>query len=362
MASPWLTCCLEKGMTRKFAALSDFLTADYDTIIDVRAPSEFATDHVPGAINLPVLSDCERAEVGTIYKQVSPFAARKLGAALVARNAADHIAGPLAEKEGAWRPLVYCWRGGQRSNSFASILAQIGWRVDVVEGGYKAWRRLVLEALHKGRVPHRIVLLDGNTGTAKTEILARVAALGGQVLDLEALARHRGSIFGEMGDQPAQTGFESALVADLLRLDPARPVLIEAESSRVGQVSVPPALWSAMCAAPRIEVTAPLSARAWYLSETYGDLASDAGWLEARLDQLVSLQGHARVDAWQKMAQAGAFSDLAGALMAEHYDPRYAKSRARHAPEIAATVALADMSATDFDRAAEIIFNFMSCA
>ena len=145
-----------------------------------------------------VLDDAERAEVGTIYKQVSPFTARKVGAALVAANAARHLQGPLADKPGGWRPLVYCWRGGQRSGSFASILAQIGWRVETIAGGYKAWRGLVVEALYDQPFPCPVVVLDGNTGSAKTEILNMLPGLGVQVLDLEGLARHRGSLFGAM--------------------------------------------------------------------------------------------------------------------------------------------------------------------
>jgi tRNA 2-selenouridine synthase len=346
-------------MSIAFSSVRQFLDAPFDTVIDVRAPSEFAEDHVPGAINLPVLSDAERAVVGTVYKQQSPFLARKLGAALVARNAADHIEGPLADKEGGWQPLVYCWRGGQRSNSFAIILRQIGWRVEVVEGGYKSWRKAVIGMLHDAPLPHRFVLIDGNTGTAKTDLLQRVAARGGQVLDLEGIANHRGSIFGGMGDQPAQKGFESRLAAALARLDPARRVLVEAESSRIGALSVPPSIWAAMCAAPRIEVSAELSARARYLAEAYADLVEDAELMAARLDQLIPLQGHARVEAWREMAAKGDFVDLAGALMAQHYDPRYEKSRARHAPEVRARVDLGDMSAAAREGAAARIADLL---
>ncbi|SFI62435.1 tRNA 2-selenouridine(34) synthase MnmH [Celeribacter neptunius] len=342
-------------MSISFPTVSDLLSAPFDTIIDVRAPSEFAEDHLPGAINLPVLDDEERARVGTIYTQQSPFLARKLGAALVARNAASHIEGPLADKEGGWRPLVYCWRGGQRSNSFAVILKQIGWRVEVLDGGYKSWRRMVIDMLHDTALPHRLVLIDGNTGTAKTDILKRAAARGAQVLDLEGLANHRGSIFGGMGDQPAQKGFESRLAVALSRLDPARPVLVEAESSRIGSVSVPARLWEAMCAAPRIEVTAQLSCRARYLSEAYSDLVEDLSMTEALLQQLIPLQGYERVDAWSDMARRGDFVDLAGALMALHYDPRYEKSRARHGAEVIKSVDLCDMSAAALDAAAREI-------
>lgn len=351
---------LKNHMSSSFPSVNDVLNADFDTIIDVRAPSEFAEDHISGAINLPVLDDAERARVGTIYTQQSPFLARKLGAALVARNAAAHIEGPLAEKEGGWRPLVYCWRGGQRSNSFAIILRQIGWRVEVLDGGYKTWRRLVISMLHDTPLPHRLVLIDGNTGTAKTDLLHRVRALGGQVLDLEGLANHRGSIFGPMGGQPAQKGFESRLAEALSRLDPARPVLVEAESSRIGEVTLPARLWRAMCAAPRIDVRASLPARARYLAEAYADLTEDVPKMQARLDQLIPLQGHERVKTWREMAEEGAFAALAEALMGQHYDPRYEKSRARHAPDVIAEFDLGDLSIGARNDVAERIVSLLN--
>lgn len=192
-------------MAITLSSLTQIAALGFDDIIDVRSPAEFAEDHIPGAINLPVLDDAERARVGTIYKQDSPFRARKIGAALVAANAARHLQGPLAERPGGWQPLVYCWRGGQRSGSFASILSQIGWRVELVSGGYKAYRSLVVAALYDQPFPCPVILLDGNTGSAKTELLHRLAARGVQVLDLEGLANHRGSLFGAMaGGQPSQ--------------------------------------------------------------------------------------------------------------------------------------------------------------
>ena len=178
-------------MALSFETLRDLLDHGYDTVIDVRSPAEYAEDHIPGAINLPVLDNEERARVGTIYKQQSPFLARKLGAALVFRNAAAHVEGPLAHHDGAWRPLVYCWRGGQRSGSMTWMLQQIGWRAEVIAGGYRTYRRLVHDILYDTPLPHRLILLDGYTGTAKTEILHHLAGLGTQVLDLEGLAEQR---------------------------------------------------------------------------------------------------------------------------------------------------------------------------
>ena len=170
-----------------------------DTIIDVRAPAEYAEDHLPGAINLPVLSDAERDKVGTIYKQASPFDARKIGGALVARNIATHLRGALADKDGAWQPLIYCWRGGQRSSAFATILDQVGWRVKLLQGGYQSYRREIVQMLYKTPLPHRLMLISGSTGTAKTALLHQLVAKGAQVLDIEEIASHRGSLFGGIG-------------------------------------------------------------------------------------------------------------------------------------------------------------------
>ena len=319
-------------MAVALTSLTQIDALGFDTIIDVRSPAEWAEDHVPGAISLPVLSNEERARVGTIYKQESPFRARKIGGALVARNAAAHLEGPLADKDGGWKPLVYCWRGGMRSGSFATILKSVGWRADVIEGGYKTWRRLVVDALYARPVAAPVVLLDGNTGSAKTELLALLAARGVQVVDLEGLARHRGSLFGAMpGGQPSQKAFEGALALALARLDPARPVVIEAESAKVGNCRLPPPLWKAMTAAPRIEIVAPRAERARYLARAYGDLCADPARLVETVGLLRPLHAATVIAEWQAMALAGAFEPLADSLMQSHYDPRYAKHRARMA-------------------------------
>ncbi|WP_127903115.1 tRNA 2-selenouridine(34) synthase MnmH [Solirhodobacter olei] len=344
-------------------ALSDLATLDFDEIIDVRSPAEWEEDHIPGAISLPALDNEERARVGTIYTQDSPFRARKIGAALVARNAARHLEGPLAEKPGGWKPLVYCWRGGQRSGSFASILAQIGWRVDTIKGGYKAYRSLVVQAVHEAPVPSRVVLLDGNTGSAKTELLHLLAARGVQVIDLEGLANHRGSLFGHRaGGQPAQKAFESRLAAALLRLDPARPVVVEAESSKVGDVSLPPPLWKAMRAAPRLSVAAPLAARARYLARAYADLTADPDEIARVIDLLRPHHPAERIEHWQGLAATGRFEPLAAGLMEHHYDPRYAKQRARTATEGSEVFSTPDLTPETLaplaDRLAERIAGF----
>ncbi len=331
--------------------IADLPSMPFDSVIDVRSPAEYAEDHMPGAINLPVLSDQERATVGTIYVQDSPFKARKIGAALVARNAAKHLEQSLIGRDGGWKPLIYCWRGGQRSGSFASILQQVGWRAQVVEGGYRAYRGLVKQALYDTPFSPKVVLLDGNTGSAKTDILARLAARGVQVIDLEGLANHRGSLFGaRAGGQPAQKAFESALAQVVVALDPARPVVLEAESSKIGRLVVPPRLWAAMRAAPRLEVQAPLAARARYLATAYRDISADRPRLADTLARLRSYHSAETIAAWQQLAAAGEMEALAAALMAGHYDTRYAKARADR-PDIT-PLPVAGLGAADIEAVA----------
>ncbi|WP_343116605.1 tRNA 2-selenouridine(34) synthase MnmH [Ostreiculturibacter nitratireducens] len=328
-------------MAITLSSLADLAALGFDTIIDARAPSEYAEDHLPGAINLPVLDDAERARVGTVYKQESPFLARKIGAALVAKNVAAHLEGPLADKPGGWRPLVYCWRGGQRSGSFATILAQVGWRVETVQGGYKAWRQLVVDQVQNRPVAAPVVVLDGNTGTAKTDILTLLAARGHQVIDLEGLANHRGSLFGgRPGGQPSQKAFEGRLAIKLASLDPTRPLIVEAESSKIGSVVVPKQLWAAMCAAPRVRVSAPLDARADYLARAYGDLCEDRQRLAEVIGRLRPLHAAEVIEEWLGLAEANQFRTLARDLMLRHYDPRYSRHRARFEPDREVEVAV----------------------
>lgn len=319
----------------------------FDDVIDVRAPSEFAEDHLPGAINLPVLDDDQRAQVGTIYKQVSPFDARKLGAALVAANAARHISGPLVDRDGSWRPLVYCWRGGQRSGAMATILAQVGWRVARVEGGYKSWRAQVIRRVQELGFPSPVIVLDGNTGSAKTAILSQLAARGHQVVDLEGLANHRGSLFGHMGTQPGQKLFEGRLAAALEGLDPGRPVLVEAESSRIGDVILPKAVWQAVANAPRLALQVPVAARAVFSARDYGDVAADPGRVQDIIRRLSPLHPAARIEDWLRLAEQAQWRDLAEGLIRDHYDPRYAKHRARYVERERASVVLADLRDLD---------------
>ncbi|MDD5298619.1 MAG: tRNA 2-selenouridine(34) synthase MnmH [Rhodocyclaceae bacterium] len=303
--------------------------AEFDEVIDARTPAEYADDHIPGAINCPVLDDEQRAEIGTLYKQVSPFVARKRGAALVARNIADHLLERFQDRPRNWRPLIYCWRGGQRSGAFVTIFRQVGWDACQLEGGYKGWRRHVMDELVRlSPIPdYRIVC--GATGSGKTRLLSALAAEGAQVLDLEALAAHKGSLLGDLpGDpQPSQRMFDSRLFSALSALDPARPVYAEAESRRIGRVELPTALLERLRASPCLALEASREARVDYLLEDYAYFLADPAPLLEKLAVLKEVRGSEAIAHWCGLAAAGAWRELVQDLLDKHYDPLYHRSQ-----------------------------------
>ncbi len=304
----------------------------FDAIVDARSESEFALDRIPGALNWPSLDDAQRALVGTEYKQVSPFAARKRGAALVARNIATHVERHLAELPREWSPLIYCWRGGQRSGALATVLGQIGFRVRLLEGGYQQFRRAVVAAL--GEMPARFDfrVVCGPTGSGKSRLLQSLVAEGAQVLDLEALANHRGSVLGLVPgtEQPSQKQFDTRIWDALRRLDAAGPVFVESESKKIGDLRVPEPLIAAMRASPCLWLELPLSARIALLIEDYGFFVADTETFCRRLDALRVLRGSEVVGAWQEAARAGRTAEVVRDLLVSHYDPIYLQSMQRN--------------------------------
>ena len=300
----------------------------FDSIIDARTPSEFAEDHIPGAISAPVLSDAERAEVGTLYKQVSPFEAKKVGGALVARNIAAHVERLWKDKPKSWRPLVYCWRGGKRSGAMAHILREIGWDAQTLPGGYKAYRRWVVQELEKRPFDFQFVVIHGPTGSGKSRLLAALKSAGAQVLDLEELAAHRGSVLGGLPDrpQPSQKMFESTLLDRLSALNSEQPVYVEGESKKIGQLQVPEALIARMRGAACVRLETSSEARVTLLLEEYQHFLQDRQSLDAQLDCLASLHGRDRIESWKALAAGGAWREFVERLLVEHYDPAYRRS------------------------------------
>jgi tRNA 2-selenouridine synthase len=302
--------------------------ADFNEIVDVRTPLEFAEDHIPGAINAPVLSNEERVIVGTMYKQVSPFEATRVGAAMVARNIAHHLDTLFADKPRNWRPLVYCWRGGKRSGSMTTWLNMIGWQARQLEGGYKRYRRDVLERLTGLPARFRYVALVGHTGSGKTRLLHALQRAGAQVLDLEGLAAHRGSLLGALPGQPqpSQKAFDSALVHTLRQFDPSKPIFIEAEGRRIGAITMPDSLLDSLHAAACVEVSAQREDRIAFLLRDYAHLFDDAAFFKAQLAKLIALHSRERVMHWHRLIDENARAELFAELIDHHYDPAYARS------------------------------------
>ena len=305
-------------------AINETSLSAFDTIIDTRSPAEFADDHVPGAVNCPVLHDDERARVGTIYKQVSPFEAKRVGAALVTRNVAFHLENAFKDKSKAWRPLVYCWRGGKRSGAMAHILRDIGWEARTLEGGYKAYRRWVVEQLQRAPYGLRFRVVCGPTGSGKSLLLQALARAGAQVLDLEELAAHRGSVLGDLPGQPQPTQkmFESMVLQKLSSLEPSRDTFVEAESKKIGQLQVPDVLIHQMRGSPCLRLQATTDTRVALLMREYRHFLEDKALLDRQLDCLVDLHGRARLAEWKRLAP----EELVRRLLEEHYDPAYERS------------------------------------
>lgn len=304
---------------------------EFDEIVDVRTPLEFAEDHVPGAINAPVLSNEERVLVGTLYRE-SPFDATRVGAALAARNIAHHLDTTFADRPRNWRPLIYCWRGGKRSGSMTTMFNMIGWRAKQLENGYKAYRHSVLEALDALPRAFGYIVLAGPTGSGKTRLLNALGMAGAQTLDLEGLAAHRGSLLGALPAraQPAQKWFDTTLAQTLRGFDAARPVFVEAESKRIGAITLPLALVERIHSAPCVVVEVGREERVSLLLEEYGHLLDERDYFREQLVKLAPLHGHERIDNWCALLAQNRRVELSEALVAEHYDPAYTRSTRRN--------------------------------
>lgn len=333
--------------------------AAYDEIIDVRSPAEYADDHIPGAISCPVLNDAQRAEVGTLYTQVSPFEAKKLGAAMVSENIARHLRERFRDRPKHWKPLIYCWRGGERSGAMATVFRAIGWAAGQLDGGYKAWRGHVIAGLAELPQHFCFTVVAGPTGSGKTRILQAIAGLGEQIIDLETLACHKGSVLGVFPGQaqPSQRHFETALFEALGRLDPARPVYVEAESRKIGRLQVPEALIERIRHGECVGIDAGIDARVAFLLKDYDYFLSLPDYLVERLDTLRQVQSRETLARWRGRVESGDWPTLVRELLEEHYDPLYRRSQRRHfnAPPPQRTLAADDLSPAGVARLAAAV-------
>ena len=318
----------------------------FDTIIDARTEAEYAEDHLPNALNWPTLNNAQRIEVGTLYKQINAFEAKKRGAAMAAINIAGHIHQHVMDKPRDWKPLTYCWRGGKRSGSLSLILSEIGFKVSIIDGGYKAFRAAIVEDIPRlaERLDFRVVC--GPTGSGKTRLLQALADLpipkdqegqvapqfAPQVLDLEALANHRSSVLGVLPGtpQPTQKAFDTLVWNALRQFDPSRPVFVESESKKVGNVAVPVALMDKMRSSPCLNLQLPLEERVALLMEDYDFFVKDTAYFCDRLEALTTARGKVVVQGWQALAQANQCEPVVRELLTLHYDPVYLQSMQRN--------------------------------
>ena len=299
-------------------------------IIDARSESEFAADNIPGAINLPTLNDQERIEVGTLYKQVSPFKARIRGASLAARNIANHVEHSLSELPQGHPMWVYCWRGGQRSGSLALVLKEIGFAPRLINGGYKHWRNEVMSGLPRQVESLKWRVLSGPTGVGKTRWLQALAKAGESTLDLEGLGGHRGSLLGDVsGGQPTQRAFESRLYHHLSSLQAGAEVWVESESANLGKLTIPAALMAKIHAAPQVELKVSLEDRVAQLLKDYPMWIAAPDQLIEKLNVLRPRHSNARIDQWITWIHQNNFEALVSDLLVHHYDPTYAHGAKR---------------------------------
>lgn len=310
-------------------SIDEFLNQweSFDEVIDVRSPDEWALDCIPGATNSPVLRNDERIRIGTLYAS-SAFEAKRMGASLVARNIAIALETQFHDRHRQWRPLIYCWRGGNRSHAMATVLSRIGWKVGLLTGGYSAFRRKVISELELLCEPFTFRVICGVTGSGKSRFLRQLAARGRQVLDLEALAHHRGSLLGTepSGVQPSQKRFETLLWYTLRNFNTDQPIYVESESRKIGAVQLPGGLIDKMRASPCIELVTPVSQRVQFLCEEYAHFFDQPDYLVSQLARLKPLVGADRLTHWCRLIEERKWGELVERLLVDHYDPSYNRS------------------------------------
>lgn len=307
----------------------DFNTALLSThcIVDVRTPLEFAEDHLPGAINVPILTNPERVEIGTLYKQQGPQIAKERGLQLTCHRFPAIVA-TIAEAAAGRPVLVYCWRGGLRSESVALLLEMTGYPVVKLSGGYKSFRAVVTAFFEDFTPPAPLVVLHGMTGSGKTEFLQRLARNGWSTVDLEGLARHRGSAFGSlgMGEQPSQKQFETSLWDAFRTLAPKRPIILEGESKRIGRLTLPGNLYEVMAENAKIWCEVSVETRVNRLATEYARETYRQPMAEA-LERISRKLGGEQYASLKQMLDSWDVTALARGLIENYYDRLYYRVR-----------------------------------
>ena len=346
-------------MKSKHKKIKKWENKTFDTIIDVRSPLEYEEDHIIGSINCPVLYDQERIIVGTIYKKESTFRAKIIGSSLTARNIAKHIEEKFINQKGSWQPLIYCWRGGQRSKAFSLILSEVGWRTFQLEGGYKKYRNEVISFLNKVGSKLKIILISGKTGSAKTKILQNIKLQGGQILDLENLANHKGSLLGKIPDlkQPSQKLFESKLYHQIKQLDLRRNVYIEAESSKIGNIHIPKTLWAKMTVSPRIEIKADIELRSSFLLNDYKYMCENPELIKPIIYGLKNRLSKKLINDWMELITKKLWLDLTKSFLENHYDPSYSSNTIKNDRKVIKKIQAKSFSKEEINKITKLILN-----
>ncbi len=346
-------------MKSKHKKIKKWENKTFDTIIDVRSPLEYEEDHIIGSINCPVLYDQERIIVGTIYKKESTFKAKIIGSSLTARNIAKHIEKKFINQRGSWQPLIYCWRGGQRSKAFSLILSEVGWRTFQLEGGYKKYRNEVINFLNKVGSKLKIILISGKTGSAKTKILQNIKLQGGQILDLENLANHKGSLLGKIPDlkQPSQKLFESKLYHQIKQLDLRRNVYIEAESSKIGNIHIPKTLWAKMIVSPRIEIKADIELRSSFLLKDYKYMCENPELIKPIIYGLKNRLSKKLINDWMELITKKLWLDLTKSFLENHYDPSYSSNTIKNDRKVIREIQAKSFSKEEINKITKLILN-----
>jgi tRNA 2-selenouridine synthase len=346
-------------MKSKHKKIKKWENKTFDTIIDVRSPLEYDEDHIIGSINCPVLYDQERIIVGTIYKKESTFRAKIIGSSLTARNIAKHIEEKFINQKGSWQPLIYCWRGGQRSKAFSLILSEVGWRTFQLEGGYKKYRNEVINFLNKVGSKLKIILISGKTGSAKTKILQNIKLQGGQILDLENLANHKGSLLGKIPDlkQPSQKLFESKLYHQIKQLDLRRNVYIEAESSKIGNIHIPKTLWAKMIVSPRIEIKADIELRSSFLLNDYKYMCENPELIKPIIYGLKNRLSKKLINDWMELITKKLWLDLTKSFLENHYDPSYSSNTIKNDRKVIKKIQAKSFSKEEINKITKLILN-----